>query len=136
MKQDFPIPPYAAALGIELFGEENGVPVLCMNYGEHVMGRPGFLHGGAISGLLEMAAISALMSALSASDPTAKIKPVNVTVDFMRGGMSQPTYAIGKITRLGGRLANIEAYTWQQDRQKFIAMAQMHYLISREPKET
>jgi acyl-coenzyme A thioesterase PaaI-like protein len=50
-------------------------------------------------------------------------------VDFMRGGMSQMTFAVGEVTRLGRTMANVEARAWQEDRDKPIAMGYMHYLI-------
>ncbi|MFX5757081.1 PaaI family thioesterase, partial [Acinetobacter baumannii] len=71
-----------------------GVPVLVMPFRGEVMGRPGFLHGGAISGLMEVAAIAALRQALE-TDGGGHIKPINVTVDFMRGGRDKDTRAIG-----------------------------------------
>ena len=109
--------------------------MLVMPFADDVLGRPGFLHGGAISGLLEMAAIAALQHALEAEGATgseARIKPVNVTVDFMRGGRDKPTRAAGVVTRLGNRVANVEATAWQDEREKPIAAARMNYLIVRD----
>src|SRR3546814_1370616 len=85
-----------------------------------VLGRPGFLHGGAIGGLLEMAAIVALHAALE-SEGGGRIKPINVTVDYMRGGREKETRAQGIVTRLGTRVANVEAAEWQDDSTKPIA---------------
>ena len=45
------LPPYADALGIDIDHDEDGNPVLFFDYSERVAGRPGFLHGGAMSGL-------------------------------------------------------------------------------------
>lgn len=130
------LPPYADLLGLTVEAGDGGVPVLMMPYRDAVLGRPGFLHGGAIGGLLEMAAIAGLQHALAdeggADEPTPRIKPVNVTVDYMRGGRDKPTYAIGIVTRLGKRVANVEAIAWQDDRDKPIAAARMNYLIVRE----
>ena len=123
------LPPYADLLGIEVEPGE-GAPVLLMPFTDEVVGRPGFLHGGAISGLLEMAAIAALQHAL-AEEGGGRIKPVNVTVDFMRGGRDKPTRAAGVVTRLGGRVANVEATAWQDERERPIASARMNYLIVR-----
>jgi uncharacterized protein (TIGR00369 family) len=109
--------------------EIDGVPVIGMPFANRVQGRPGFLHGGAISGLLEIAAIAAVHQALRAKGSDANIKQVNVTVDFMRGGLSQMTFAVGEVTRLGRTMANVEARAWQEDRDKPIAMGYMHYLI-------
>lgn len=123
------LPPYAQALDMLIAGVEGDLPIIEMPFGDRVQGRPGFLHGGAISGLLEMAAISAIHSALRQRGSSAKFKQVNVTIDFMRGGTMQPTFAVGIITRLGRTMANVEAQAWQDDRSKLIAMAHMHYLI-------
>jgi uncharacterized protein (TIGR00369 family) len=121
------LPPYAETLGIaELPGE--GAPVLVLPFGPDVLGRPGFLHGGALGGLLEMAAIGALKAALGGE---GRVKPVNVTVDYMRGGRDKPTYARGTVTRLGTRIANVEALAWQDDPDRPIAAARMNYLIAR-----
>ena len=123
------LPPYAQALDMTIVDEIDGVPVIGMPFTDRVQGRPGYLHGGAISGLLEIAAIAAVHRALQAKGSDSAIKQVNVTVDFMRGGLSQMTYAMGEVTRLGRTMANVEARAWQDDRDKPIAMGYMHYLI-------
>jgi uncharacterized protein (TIGR00369 family) len=124
------LPPYAQLLGLIAERDGDGAPVLVMPFGNHVLGRPGFLHGGAISGLMEMAAIVALYEAL-AGEGGGEVKPVNVTVDFMRGGRDKPTRSRGIVTRLGTRVANVEATAWQDDPAKPIAAARMNYLIVR-----
>ena len=123
------LPPYARALDMTVVDELDGAPVIGMPFADRVQGRPGFLHGGAISGLLEIAAIAAIHRALRAKGSDSAIKQVNVTVDFMRGGVNQMTYAVGEVTRLGRTMANVEARAWQEDREKPIAMGYMHYLI-------
>ena len=125
------LPPYARLLGLTMETRTGEAPLLVMPFADSVLGRPGFLHGGAIAGLLEMAAIVALDHAL-ADEGGGRIKPVNVTVDFMRGGRDKPTFAEGIVTRLGTRVANVEAVAWQDDRAKPIASARMNYLIVRD----
>ena len=125
------LPPYAALLGATMERAEDGTPVMLMPFGEDVLGRPGFLQGGAISGLLEVAAIAALHHAL-AEEGGGQVKPINATVDFMRGGRDRDTRAAGTITRLGTRVANVVAVAWQDDRAKPIAAARMNYLIERD----
>ena len=125
------LPPYAEILGLALEHAEDGTPELVMPFGQAVLGRPGFVHGGALGGLLEMAAVAALDHAL-AQDGGGRIKPINATIDFMRGGRDRDTRAAGTITRLGTRVANVEAFAWQDDRAKPIAAARMNYLIERD----
>lgn len=121
--------PYAELLGIEI---EPGdiAPTLVMPFAADVVGRPGFLHGGAIGGLLEMAAVAALTQALAA-EGGGRIKPINLTVDYMRGGRDKRTRARGTVTRLGTRVANVEAIAWQDEPERPIAAARMNYLIVR-----
>jgi uncharacterized protein (TIGR00369 family) len=125
------LPPYAELLGLSVAGEDAGAPLLRMPFAAGVMGRPGFLHGGAIGGLLEMAALAALHAAFDDAD-RPRIKPITVTVDYMRGGREAETFAIGTIARLGNRVANLEAQAWQDDRTKPIAAARMNVLLRRD----
>ena len=127
------LPPYAQLLGLEQEAAADGAPVLLMPFADPVLGRPGFLHGGAIAGLLEMAAIVALRHAL-AEEGGGRIKPVNVSLDFMRGGRDKPTRAAGIVTRLGARVANVEASAWQDAPDRPIAKARMNYLLARNLK--
>jgi uncharacterized protein (TIGR00369 family) len=125
------LPPYALALDMHAEQQADGAPLITMPYSEKVLGRPGFLHGGAISGLLEMAAVAAIHHALRARSDEASFKQVNVTIDFMRGGTMKTSLAVGTITRLGRTMANVEARAWQDDPEKPMAMAQLHYLLKR-----
>lgn len=125
------LPPYAELLGLSVEPQPAGAPVLAMPFGDDVLGRPGFLHGGAIGGLLEVAAIVALQHALEA-EGGGRVKPINVTVDYMRGGREKVTRAQGIVTRLGSRVANVEATAWQDDPARPIAAARMNYLIARD----
>ena len=124
------LPPYARFLGIERRRAEDGELQFVMPFGEAVLGRPGFLHGGAIAGLLEFAAIGAIYEALGTREGVT-VKPVNVNVNFMRGGTEHDTFAAATVTRLGNRVANVEAHAWQQERDKPIAAAQMNVLLRR-----
>jgi uncharacterized protein (TIGR00369 family) len=125
------LPPYAQSLDMEISGLHNGAPLITMPFAQKVQGRPGFLHGGAISGLLEMAAVAAIAHALRERGDEARFKQVNVTVDFMRGGIMQTSYAVGTITRLGRTMANVESRAWQDDPTKPMAIATLHYLLKR-----
>ena len=91
---------------------------------------PGFLHGGAIAGLLEFAAFMALRQALG--DRIATMKPINVTVDYMRAGQPRDTFAAANVERLGGRIANVEALGVAEGPRQPIAAAQMNFLLIRD----
>jgi uncharacterized protein (TIGR00369 family) len=123
------LPPYADTLSIRVEDGADGAPLYRMPFGDTVLGRPGFLHGGAISGLLELAAIGTAIRAIG--DDAASLKPINMTVSFMRGGTEQDTFASATVTRLGNRVVNIEAHAWQDDRDRPIASAQLNLLVRR-----
>ena len=124
------LPPYALSLGIGVERIEAGAPLLTLDFAEKVHGRPGFLHGGAIGGLLEMAAIAALRRALATRGAVPRLKPVNMTVEFLRGGTDRQTYALGRVTRAGRRIANVSAAAWQDDPARPIATAWMNVLLA------
>ena len=125
-----PLPPYAQLLGLRAEHGE-GHRRFVMPFRPDVVGRPGFLHGGAIAGLLEFAALDALAAAIG--DPAVIMKPITVTVDYLRGGSEGQgdTFAEAIIERLGNRIANVEAVAWQADRAKPIAAAQINFLLER-----
>lgn len=125
-----PLPPYAALLGLRTQRGEAGELVWVMPFAEQVVGRPGYLHGGAIAGLLEFAALGTLYDQLDPAEGV-RLKPINVTVDYMRGGVEHDTFAAATVTRLGTRVANVEAHAWQHDRSRPIASARMNLLIRR-----
>ena len=124
------LPPHARLLDLGIVPHDDD-DLIVMPFGNDVLGRPGFLHGGAIAGLLEFAAFTALAKALG--EESATMKPVTITVDYMRGGTEAlgDTFAAAHIERLGKRIANVEALAWQQDRSKPIAAARINFLIER-----
>ena len=128
-RQKVTLPHYAQALGIEIVGVEDGVPVLSVEFGPNVEGRPQHYHGGATAGLLENAGYAALRARLVEEGREAQLKPVNITVQYLSAGKSCPSFAKGRITRLGRRSANISVEAWQNDRDKPIATAIMNILM-------
>jgi len=122
------LPPYADLLKLRVEERDEG-PLFVMPFHDDVVGRPGFLHGGAIAGLLEFAAFTTLKRALG--DREVQMKPITVTVDYMRGGTDRETFAGALVERLGARIANVEAYAWQQERAEPIASARLNFLLVR-----
>ncbi|MBX9884271.1 MAG: PaaI family thioesterase [Novosphingobium sp.] len=131
---DYRLPPYARTMGMEVDSVEDGAPVIAMNFAERVQGRPGFLHGGAIGGLLEMAAHAALRAELERQGSAARIKPVNISIEYLRGGVPERTFARGEVIRAGRRVANVRVEAWQGDRGKLVASSWMNFLLA-PPKE-
>ena len=122
--------PYAKLLRLDHEPDpRGGPPLIRMPAHDGVIGRPGFLHGGAIAGLLEYAAFTALRHALGEEETVAK--PITVTVDYLRGGKLEDSRARAEIIRLGRRIANLEVRAWQDDETKPIALARLNILLER-----
>lgn len=124
-----PLPPYAQLLRLSVVDRDDDELRLVMPFHDDVVGRPGFLHGGAIAGLLEFAAFMTLARAIG--DPAVVMKPITVTVDYMRGGTPLDTFATAEVQRLGKRIANVEATAWQTERSSPIASARLNFLLDR-----
>jgi uncharacterized protein (TIGR00369 family) len=121
-------PPYAKLLQLR-FEENDAGPLIVMPFHDDVIGRPGYLHGGAIAGLLEFAAFTTLAQAIN--DDAVRMKPITVTVDYMRGGSDAETFAAATVERLGRSIANVEAVAWQSERSSPIASARLNFLLER-----
>jgi len=121
--------PYAQTLGVKpiVIGEEF---TLVMPYVESNIGNPALpaLHGGAISGLMEIAAIAQLFIK---ADGKGLAKPIGVNVDYLRKGNPKDTYARALIFKQGSRVANVRVRAWQDDYDKPIAAMHGHYLTSK-----
>ena len=138
------LPPYARLLGVTAERDAAGGPILVMPFAETVVGRPDYLHGGAIGGLLELAAHAAVVEALAADAAAGAIAAdaavgaiaadaavglIGMTVDYRRGGGDRPTSAHATVTRLGRRVANVDAVAWQEERDRPIASARLIFAI-------
>ena len=121
--------PYAAAIGLTVEPGAAG-PTLRLPFSEPLLGRPGFLHGGMIAGLLESAAIAQLRHALGETE--ARIELVTITVDYLRAGHPVETRAAARAIRIGGRIANLTAQAWQDDPDTPIATARINLRIHRD----
>ena len=127
------LPPYAAALGIVIEADGSGedAPKLRMDFADGLSGRPGNLHGGAIAGLLDMAAWAAMRAMLDAGGGPARFKPIGITIDYLRGGKHRPTFARGRVTKVGSRVATVVVDAWQEERAKPIAAARLPFMLGR-----
>ncbi|WP_240500070.1 PaaI family thioesterase [Sphingomonas montana] len=125
------LPPYARTLGILIHEDDDPdvAPHLRLPPADHLMGRPGFLHGGALSGLLEMAGILAARQAFG--DAYVAIKPIGMTVDFLRGARFVPTFARGLLVRNGARITAVAVHAWQDDETRPVATARMNLSLAR-----
>ncbi|MBW7945959.1 MAG: PaaI family thioesterase [Sphingomonadaceae bacterium] len=123
--------PYARTLGLSYRREAEGI-VIVMPFSKQLVGAPSRLHGGTVAGLLEIASIAQLVHVLGREETAPGVKPINVTVDYLRAAACETTYAGAVVTRLGRRIANVRAEAWQTDRGAPVAAAHMNVMLVRE----
>lgn len=122
--------PYARFLGIQ--GVSRGeelyfvLPKKDTNVGNPTLPA---LHGGAVAGFMEQAAL--LFILLEMGQPRIP-KTIDFTIDYLRAGHVRETYAECSITRLGRRVANVGIQAWQVRRDEPIAIARAHFLLADE----
>lgn len=129
----FQHPPFAAKMGFRYKATDEGV-MLVMPFRPAIIGAPGRLHGGSIAALLEFSGLVAAVDETirTYGMPEALPRPINVTVEYLREGQPEDTYAIARVTRLGRRVANIRAEAWQSARNRLIATADMNMVMDGE----
>ena len=124
------LPPYAQAMGMAIDGIDAGSPVIGMDFAPRAMGRPGFMHCGAIGGVLEMAGYAALSAELERQGLDMRIKPINISTEYLRSGLPERIRARGEVVRSGRRVANVRVEAWQGDRERPVACCWMNFKLS------
>lgn len=120
--------PYTRYLGIGV--EDVAGEMLCrMTYTPKLIGNSLLpaLHGGTLGALLESAAVFEL---LLQTETERVPKIISLTVDFLRSGKAQDTFAKALITRQGRRVANVRVEAWQEDRTRPITSAHALFLLA------
>jgi uncharacterized protein (TIGR00369 family) len=117
--------PYARLMGVRLYVDADGREQLLLPFGRHLLGRPGFLHGGAIAGLLSLACDHALARPLSAD--AAAPHCLTSTFQFLRAGREQDLRAVATVL-CGRTIATVQAAAWQETEMKPIAVVTRKYL--------
>lgn len=123
--------PYARTLGLSYRRDADGITII-MPFSKDLIGAPSRLHGGTVAGLLEIASIAQLVHVLGREETAPGVKPINVTVDYLRAAACETTYAAAIVTRMGRRIANVRAEAWQGDRAAPVAAAHMNVMLVRE----
>ncbi|WP_417271061.1 PaaI family thioesterase [Celeribacter sp.] len=134
--------PYLTFMGFE-FEAEGDTLNAKMPYRSELIGNPSVpaLHGGTIAAFLEVTAFMTLgwsriwlgdggRSAEGEVWPSIP-KTIDLTIDYMRSGKPQDTFAKARITRAGRRFATVHATAWQGEPDRPIADAMCHFLMPR-----
>ena len=83
-----------------------------------------------IGGVLEMAGFAALGAELERQGLDLRIKPINISTEYLRGGLPERLYARGEVVRAGRRVANVRIEAWQSDRDRPVASCWMNFQLS------
>ncbi|MFY9180202.1 MAG: PaaI family thioesterase [Venatoribacter sp.] len=87
------------------------------------------IHGGVIGGFMELAASLDLIMTM---ETYALPKMIDFSLDYLRAGRHQDTFAECQVWRQGNRVANVAITAWQESREKPIATARAHFLLKAE----
>lgn len=121
--------PYAAVLGVKpLFMGDDFT--LILPFKDSNIGNPVLpaLHGGAIGGFMEIAAVAQILL----DHPEEGIaKTIGINIDYLRRGKPQDCYARARITRHGRRIVNVNVEVWQDRPDRPIAALHSHFLIQK-----
>ncbi|PQA36060.1 PaaI family thioesterase [Amnimonas aquatica] len=120
--------PYAQLLGVQMQEGDDGL-LFVLPYQAHNIGNDGLpaLHGGVIGGFLETAA---LLHLLWVRESVELPRTVDFSIDYLRSGKAETLYAQCSVTKQGKRVANVLMTAWQESRDKPVAVARAHFLLS------
>jgi uncharacterized protein (TIGR00369 family) len=116
---------YARLMGIQLYVDAEGREQLLLPFGQHLLGRPGLLHGGAIAGLLSLACDHAMAREIAAADAAAT-DCLTSTFQFLRAAREQDLRAVASVQR-GKSISTVQATAWQETEAKPIALVTRKY---------
>ncbi len=125
-------------LGDELTGR--------LPFREGLVGNPFLpaIHGGVTGSFLEITALMQLawdqvLGLMEAGGEAAERiaagnfppypKTIDITIDYLRPGLSRETFARAKVQKTGRRVANLHVEAWQDSRARPIAMLRGNFLM-------
>jgi acyl-coenzyme A thioesterase PaaI-like protein len=106
----------------------SGREELLLPFDGHLMGRPGFLHGGAIAGFLSLACDQAM-----ARETADAAVVLTSTFQFLRAGKERDVRAAG-IVQLGKSISTVQAAAWQETESRPIAVVTRKYRMALSPR--
>ncbi|GIU67452.1 PaaI family thioesterase [Candidatus Phycosocius spiralis] len=119
--------PYAKFLGVEVELKGDELTVI-LPFKDSLIGNPLLpaLHGGVVGALMELTAVAQIFLVHNAKKVP---KIIDISIDYLRSGKPNPTYARAHVTKLGRRIANVRVEAWQFDRADPIAALHGHFLL-------
>ena len=119
--------PYARYLGIGVQRDDRGL-IFELPFQEKLIGNhllPA-LHGGVVAGFMEH---SALLHLMVEQAQNRLPKTVDFSLDYLRSAGAKNTYARCEVTRQGRRVAHVQIVCWQDNPDKPVAAARVHFVL-------
>jgi uncharacterized protein (TIGR00369 family) len=119
--------PFCRFMGIHTLVDERGVLAI-LPARDNLIGNTSIpaLHGGAIAAFLE---ISCLLQLAHETGTTAPARTIDFSVEYLRPGRPETTYARATIRRIGRRVATVHAEAFQGDEAKPVCLVQCHFRL-------
>ncbi|HVY88979.1 MAG TPA: PaaI family thioesterase [Hyphomonadaceae bacterium] len=119
--------PFGRFMAIEARVDERGVLVV-LPPRDSLIGNTMLpaLHGGAIAAFLE---IACLMQLAYETDTIAPARTIDFSVEYLRPGRPEITYARAKVRRIGRRVATVHGEAWQRDEATPVCLVQCHFRL-------
>lgn len=119
--------PYARYLGVSMERQAEGLvfhlPFQEKTIGNHLLPA---LHGGVIAGFMEH---SALLHLMVEQAQNRLPKTVDFSLDYLRSAGPKDTHARCEVTRQGRRVAHVQIICWQDNPEKPVATARVHFVL-------
>lgn len=100
--------PFVGHLGMELREIEDDRALLALPFSEEVVTIGDVVHGGAVSALIDTAAMAASWSAIEFEGEPPRGTTVGLTVDFLAAARAQELLAEARVLRRGSSLCFCE----------------------------
>lgn len=126
--------PFARYLGINAAIDDAGV-LATLAARDSLVGNVSLpaLHGGAIAAFLEITCLLQLAYETGSAVPA---RTIDFSVEYLRPGRPEVTFARAKIRRLGRRVATVHAEAWQRDVNAPVCLVQCHLRLPTDRAET
>ena len=120
--------PYVEYLGIRV-APDDAQPLFRMPYHQKLIGNPTLpaLHGGVVAGFAETAGTLHLIQTLKG---TKFPKSIDFSIDYLRSGRPEETFANCELVRVGGRVALVNVRCWQKCPDYPITVARALFLLT------
>ena len=120
--------PFVAHLAIGVHSIDDDHAVLALPFSEEVVTIGDVVHGGAVSALIDTAAMAASWSAIEFDQPP-KGTTVGLTVDFVAAGRAQELVADALVIRRGSSLCFCEVKVTGAEDDELVAAGLVTYKL-------